>query len=132
MTASQHFPMKKRTNLLGVRTFLEAHDMELQNAALRLGGRAALMRFHRLRRKVATAVAIDYGIRRELDWLAGLLGLENANDLDSPESICLADLDLDDPFVWTACLLLDQLDLLLQEIAPDYGQVTIQSNVNAA
>ena len=124
--------MKKRTNLLSVRSFLEAHDMDLQNAALRLGGRAALMRFHRLRRKVATAAAIDTGIRRELDFLAGLLGLRYADDVDSPEGICIADIDLDDPFIGLACTLLDQLDLLLHAIAPDYAQAGLASHINAA
>ena len=77
--------MNRKRIIALVKSFIEQNDIELQNAALLLGGSSALMRLQRLRRTIATSDKIEMRHRRELNWLSNLLGLEYASDIDGEE-----------------------------------------------
>ncbi|UTH47582.1 hypothetical protein KBW81_12785 [Loktanella salsilacus] len=124
--------MKKNKNITRVRDFLKAHDMKLQDASHWLGGRAALMRCHRLRQRVANASKMDYGIRRELDWLAGLLALRVIDDYEFVESNYVTDIDLHNPIVEVICLLSEEIDLVVRDIAPEYETAPLARQIDAA
>ena len=126
------YPVKNNKNITRVRDFLKAHDMKLQDASHWLGGRAALMRCHRLRQRVANASKMDYGIRRELNWLADLLALRAIDDCEFVESSCVTDIDIHDPIVETICLLSEEIDLLVRDIAPEYETASLARQIDAA
>jgi hypothetical protein len=124
--------MNKNKNITRVRDFLKAHDMKLQDASHWLGGRAALMRCHRLRQRVANASKMDYGIRRELDWLADLLALRVIDDYEFVESNYVTDIDLHNPIVEVICLLSEEIDLVVRDIAPEYETAPLARQIDAA
>lgn len=124
--------MKKNKNITRVRDFLKAHDMKLQDASHWLGGRAALMRCHRLRQRVANASKMDYDIRRELDWLADLLALRVIDDYEFVESNYVTDIDLHNPIVEVICLLSEEIDLVVRDIAPEYETAPLARQIDAA
>lgn len=126
------YPMNKNKNITRVRDFLKAHDMKLQDASHWLGGRAALMRCHRLRQRVANASKMDYGIRRELDWLADLLALRVIDDYEFVESNYVTDIDLHNPIVEVICLLSEEIDLVVRDIAPEYETAPLARQIDAA
>jgi len=126
------YPVKNNKNITRVREFLKAHDMKLQDASHWLGGRAALMRCHRLRQRVANASKIDYGIRRELNWLADLLALRSVTDCDIIEGNYVTDIDLHNPIVEVICLLSEEIDLMLRDIAPEYETAPLARQIDAA
>jgi hypothetical protein len=126
------YPMKKNKNIIRVRDFLKAHDMKLQDASHWLGGRAALMRCHRLRQRVANASKMNYGIRCELDWLADLLALRAIDDHEAVEINYATDIDLYNPIVEIICLLSEEIDLVVRDIAPEYDSERLARQIDAA
>jgi hypothetical protein len=126
------YPVKNNKNITRVRDFLKAHDMKLQDASHWLGGRAALMRCHRLRQRVANASKMDYGIRRELDWLADLLALRFIDDYEFVESNYVADIGLHNSIVEVICLLSEEIDLVVRDIAPEYETAPLARQIDAA
>ncbi|MEP2533849.1 hypothetical protein [Shimia sp.] len=101
--------MKRSKKLELCKSFLSTTDLELQNAVLLLGGSPALMRLQRFRAKVATADGFKSSHRRELNWLKGLLGLDQFEETENDEFFCFAELSPEDPIVPSLCLLYEQV-----------------------
>nr|WP_245243317.1 hypothetical protein [Pararhodobacter sp. SW119] len=78
-------------------------------AAKLLGGPAAARRCDRLVVDINESVGMTARIRRELDWLHGLLTLENVYDIESDEAFCFALIDPADACVEEICVLADLL-----------------------
>lgn len=108
--------MNKKQILMNVGEFLETADLDLQHAALLLGGAPALMRLQRLRASVATADTYTIRHRRGLEWLRDLLALEHVGDPDRAEGGYFAEISPEDPVVLVICGLTDRLENLIAEI----------------
>ncbi len=108
--------MNSAQKLARVSTFVAQNDLELQHACLLLGGAAALGRLQRFRRRLALADKLATTHRRDLIWLQGLFGLENVHEAESDEAICFAELSLDDPTIFSVCMITDALNALIDEL----------------
>ena len=108
--------MNRKQMIALVKYFIEQNDIELQNAALLLGGPSALMRLQRLRRAIAISDRIETKHRRELNWLSRLLGLDYADDLFGEEGDYFVMISPEDPAVITICLLTEQLNELIEKL----------------
>ncbi len=108
--------MTRKQMLSETRAFVEANDLDLQNATLLLGGAAALRRFQSLRRMLRASKGFEAGHKRELRRLFALLSLEHVHDPDREESGFFAEIGPDDPVVWSICMLTDQLGNLLASL----------------
>ena len=115
--------MTRKHLLALLKSFIAQHDLDLQNAVLLLGGGAALMRLQRFRRALSASKPKYHRLRRELNWLCGLLCLENVEDVDSEEAGHFAMIDPADDVVWTICVLTDIAQGLLDGFE-DISEVT--------
>ena len=97
-----------------LKSFTSQYDIELQHAALLLGGPASLMRLQRFRRALSVPNPKFLRLERELNWLCDLLNLENVGDIDSEGSGYFAMIDPNDDAVWTICVLTDIAQGLLE------------------
>lgn len=111
---------------LDLQVFLQAHNEPLQNAALLLGGSAALRRTQRLLDDVATQPGLSRRLRRDLAALHALLSLEHVHDPERPEAGCFARIDPEWGGIAEICLLdealLEHLDHLDAEAAATAAQ----------
>lgn len=92
-----------------LQTFMLDHAAAFHCAAKLLGGPSATRRCARLLSDIGTAVAPTRRLRRELDWLHGLLTLENVHDIESEEAARFSLIDPADPRVAEICALADAL-----------------------
>ncbi len=102
--------------LAHVRLFLAVLGAEVVGAAGTLGGPRAEARALLLLEKVRDGALSPVQLRRELDWLWGLLTLAHVQDLDSVEAACLACLDPGSEAVAGLCLLAEELGALFDRI----------------
>lgn len=92
-----------------LQTFTSEHRVALLCAAEFLGGTAGGKRCARLLDEIGTAAGLTRRMRRELEWLHGLLTLENVHDLESEEAALFSLIDPADPRVAEICALADTL-----------------------
>tara|TARA_R100001369_G_scaffold86130_1_gene120358 strand:- start:2689 stop:3063 length:375 start_codon:yes stop_codon:yes gene_type:complete len=90
-----------------LKSFIAQYDLDLQNAAYLLGGRASLMRLPRFRKALSDIKPKYQHLSRELNRLYDLLSLDVVSDINSDESGYFPLIDPADDVVWTICVLTD-------------------------
>lgn len=105
--------MNRKHLIALVKSFIAENDLDMQHAALLLGGPPALARLQRFRRLLSAAPQKVQRVNHELKWLHSLFSLENVGDIDSEESGYFAMIDPDDRAVGTICVLVENIEELL-------------------
>ena len=113
------FDSERTDDFASLRSFVHEHRCALAAAADLLGGTLSVRRFNRLVLALFDAGRPTQRLRRELNWLHGLLTLERVADLDSVEAERFARIDPASPVVADICLLAEGLSEQLQEIQPE-------------
>lgn len=103
-----HDPLKE------LREFFHDQSEALQNAAVLLGGQPALCCVHALMDDLAIQPSFTRRMKSNFARLQAVLTQENVHDMNCIEAALFAAIDPDSPIVEEICLLLDQLDDLLQ------------------
>ncbi len=96
-------------HLLACLNWLIAHHDALRSSAHLLGGNAAAKRVERLIDAASRQTTASRLFMAELDWLHGLLTLQNVGNSDSIEALCFGGIDPESPVVWEICLLSEAL-----------------------
>ena len=110
-------PVLAADQLKPLREFLSGHASALLHAAGLLGGAPARRRTSRLLLDIMSADHLTARIQREIVALRALLRLENVDNDTCRESGFFAMINPSDPVVEQICLLTDQLDHALRQIA---------------
>lgn len=97
--------------------FFQEHAEALQNSALLLGGQPWLRRTQRLISELSIPLPPTRRTRVEVEKFYGLLTLQFACDLDTPEAGFFAAIDPAQPEIEAVCLLTEGLE----EAAADCG-----------
>lgn len=103
-----HFTLPLPT-LLTCLTWLMDHSDALLCASRLVGGDLSARRTARLIEAAASQTTVSRLFLADLDWLHGLLLLRNADDPDSIEAACFADIDPADPAIFEICALAEEL-----------------------
>lgn len=108
--------------------FLSTNRQGLANAALLLGGKPALCRFHQLLDDLSgPEPRVTLRVMDKLFWLHGLLSLEEAADLESSEAAQFALMDPEDPCVEEICLLTDELGHCIKTLIAEPSPSTMST-----
>lgn len=105
--------MNGKQKLARAKSFFAQNDLELQHATMLIGGAPALLRLQRLRSKLQKDTNFFVSHRHALQWLRGLLSLENFYD-DSDDFFMA--ISPNDPIIWTLCKLTEAIDKLLYDL----------------
>lgn len=103
-----HFTLPLPT-LLTCLTWLMGHSDALLCASRLLGGDLSARRTARLIEAAASQTTVSRLFLADLDWLHGLLSIRNADDPDSIEAACFADIDPADHAIFEICALAEEL-----------------------
>jgi hypothetical protein len=117
--------MNGKQKLARAKSFVAQNDLELQHATMLLGGAPALLRLQRLRSKLQKDTTFFVSHRHALQWLRGLLSLENSYE-DNDEFFMA--ISPNDPIIWMFCELTEAIDKLLYDLgSPNSGSASALS-----
>ncbi len=94
---------------------------ELQNIALLLGGRPWLGRVQRFMNRARNEASPSVRTLSELRQIGDLLRLEHVHDFERPEAAYFAELDLEAPYIYDICFLVEETDALVAELTGPAG-----------
>jgi len=121
--------MNGKQKLARAKSFVAQNDLELQHATMLLGGAPALLRLQRLRSKLQKDTTFFVSHRHALQWLRGLLSLENSYEDNDDFFMAISP---NDPIIWSICELTEAMDKLLYDIGSQYCGSAPVLNVAAA